>query len=83
MRPGGPLVKTARTVAHEALGALRREARARPEVKWRLTVSPDVATALAGGAAPALRSLEERFGRKVAIASDNGLNRERFEIGPV
>jgi ribonuclease G len=79
-RPGGALVKTTVTVAHEALRALRREARAQPGRKWRLTVAPDVAAALAGAAANALRALEERSGRKVVIESDPVLERDRFQI---
>jgi ribonuclease G len=79
-RPGGALIKTAVTVAHEALRALRREARAQPGRKWRLTVAPDVAAALAGAAANALRALEERFGRKVVIEPDPVLERDRFQI---
>ena len=80
--PGGPLVKTAVTVAHEALHALRREARAQPGRRWRLTVNPDVAAALAGGAATALRGLEQRFGREIVIEVDPGLDRVRFQIAP-
>jgi Rne/Rng family ribonuclease len=79
-RPGGPLVKTAVTVAYEALRALRNEARAQPGRRWCLTVSPDVAAALADGATAALRRLEERFGRAVAIEADPGLDRARFQI---
>ena len=79
-RPGGPLVKTAITIAHEAVGALRREARAQPGRSWRLTVSADVATALAGGAADALRALEDRLGRKVVIEAEPALERDRFQI---
>jgi Ribonuclease G/E len=82
-RPGGALVKTAVTVAHEALRALHRQARAQPGRSWRLTIAPDVAAALAGSAAPALQALERRFGRTVAIASDPGLDRDRFQIAPV
>ena len=82
-RPGGALVKTAVTVAHDVLRALRREARAQPGRKWRLTVAPDVAAALAGPTANALRALEERFGREIMVASDSSLARERFEITPV
>jgi Rne/Rng family ribonuclease len=82
-RPGGPLVKTAVTVAHEALRALQREARAQPGRRWRLTVSPDVAAALAGGAVTGLRALEERFGRTIVIETDPALGRDRFQIAPV
>ena len=81
-RPGGPLAKTAVTVAHEALRALRREARAQPGRRWRLTIAPVVAAALAGGAATALHALEQRFGRTVAIATDPGLDRDRFQVAP-
>jgi ribonuclease G len=82
-RSGGPLIKTAVTVAHEALRALRHEARIQPGPRWRLTVHPDVAAALAGGAAAALRALEQRFGRAVAIEADPRLDRVRFQIAPV
>jgi hypothetical protein len=38
---------------------------------------------LAGGATAALRALEERFGRQIAIETDPGLDRGRFQITPV
>jgi ribonuclease G len=78
--PRGGLVKTAVTVAHEALRAVSREARAQPGSRWRLTVNPDVAAVLAGRAATALRALEERFGRDIAIDAEPGLDRVRFQI---
>jgi ribonuclease G len=78
--PGGRLVKTAAAVAHQALRALSREARAQPGRRWRLTVNPDVAVALAGGAAVALSALEKRFGREIAIETDSGLDRVGFQI---
>jgi len=77
---GGPLVKTAVTVAHETLRALHREARTQPGRQWRLTVNPDVAAALANGAAAALRVLEQRFGRAIAIETHPGLDRLQFQI---
>jgi ribonuclease G len=82
-RPGGALVKTAATVAHEALRALRFEDRTQPGRRWRLTVNPDVAAALAGGAASALRAIEERFGRAIAIETDPSLGPDRFQITSV
>jgi ribonuclease G len=82
-RPGGALVKTAVTMAHEVLRALRREARAQPGRRWHLTVTPDVAAALAGVAAAALRAIEERFGRTIAIEADPSLGRDRFQITPL
>jgi len=80
--PGGALRKTAVTVAQEALRSLLREARAEPGQRWRLTVNPGVAAALAGGAAAPLRAIEKRFGRPIVIETDTGLDRERFQIAP-
>jgi ribonuclease G len=82
-RPGGALVKTAVTMAHEVLRALRREARAQPGRRWLLTVNPDVAAALAGVAASSLRAIEERFGRAIAIETDPSLGPDRFQITSV
>jgi ribonuclease G len=82
-RPGGALVKTAVAVAHEALRALRREARAQPGRNWRLVVAPDVAAALAGRAEPAVKEAEQRFARKIAIEADSGYDREQFQIIPL
>jgi ribonuclease G len=79
-RAGGALVKTAVTVAHEALRALRREARTQPGRQWRLTVSPEVANVLAGVAASAVQEAERRFARKILIEADAGYHRERFQI---
>ena len=79
-RPGGARVKTAVTVAHEALRALRRAARAQAGRQWRLTVAPGVAAALAGPAADAVRQAEQRFARNIAIEADPGHDRERFQI---
>jgi ribonuclease G len=82
-RSGGPLVKTAITVAHEALRALRREARAQPGRSWRLIIAPDVAAAFSIDTAAALHALEDRFGRKIAIEADSSTDRERFQITPI
>jgi ribonuclease G len=79
-RPGGALVKTAVTVSHEALRALRRAARAEPGRQWLLTVAPDVAAAFAGPTAEAVRHAEQRFVRSLAIEADPGCDRERFQI---
>jgi ribonuclease G len=79
-RRGGALVKTAVTVSHEALRALRREARAQPGRQWRLIVAPDVADALARLTADAVRQAKERFARNIAIEADPGYERERFQI---
>jgi ribonuclease G len=79
-RSGGALVKTAVTVSHEALRALRRAARAQPGRRWRVIVAPDIAAALAGAVADAVRQAEQRFARSIAIEADPGYDRERFQI---
>jgi ribonuclease G len=79
-RPGGALIKTAITVSHEALRALRRAARAESGRRWRITVAPEVAAALAGAAVEAVRQAEQRFARDIAIEADPGCERERFQI---
>jgi Rne/Rng family ribonuclease len=79
----GALVKTAVTIAHEALRALRREARAQPGRRWRLIVTGDVAAALADDAANAVRDAEQRFARGIAIETDSSYERERFQISPL
>jgi ribonuclease G len=65
--------KSATALAFEALRLLAREARARPAANWRLLVAPAVEAALRGPAAAALRSLEQRLGRTIAVAVDLGL----------
>jgi ribonuclease G len=82
-RPGGALTRSAVTMAHEVLRALRREARTQPGRQWRLTVNPDVGAALNGVAAAAFRALQERFGRAIVIETDRSLDRDRFQITPV
>jgi ribonuclease G len=79
-RSGSALVKTAVTVSHEALRALRRAARAQPGRRWRVTVAPEVAAALAGAAADAVRQAEQRFAPSIAIEADPSYQRERFQI---
>ncbi len=54
-------------LAHEALRHLAREARANPAANWRLTVPLAIEAALKGPAAAALRALEARLGRRVAL----------------
>ncbi len=81
-RPRGGLVKTPITVAYEALHALRRGARAQPGRRWRIIVAPDVAAALAGSAASAMRETERRFARELMIEAAPTQDRERFQIIP-
>jgi ribonuclease G len=79
-RPGGALVKTAITVSHEVLRAVRHAGRAQPGRQWRLTVAPDVAAALAGPVSEAVQQAEQRFARSIVIETDPGYDRERFQI---
>jgi Ribonuclease G/E len=81
-RSRGAPIKTSVTVAHEALRAVRLQARTRPGRRWCTTVSPDVAAVLAGRATT-LRMLEQRFGREIAIEANPSLDRVRFQIAPV
>ena len=80
-RAQGAFVKSAATLAFAALRAVLREARATPHGNWRLAVVPEVAAALAGPAAAALAELEQRLGRKLEIAAQPALDRERFQLG--
>lgn len=77
------LAKTALTVAHEALRAVRRAARAQPGCRWQLSAAPPVAAAFAGEAATAVHALEQRLGRKIAITADPSLGHDRFQIAPL
>ncbi len=67
-------------LAHEALRRVQREARMSPAAAWRLRVAPAIAAALHGSAAPALRMLENRLGRRIAIEPVDGL--DGFDIAP-
>ena len=75
--------KSAAALAFEALRALQREARAHPAANWRLSVNPGVEAALRGVAAEGLRSLEERLGRRIAIAGKAENDARPFDIAPV
>jgi Ribonuclease G/E len=76
----GVLVKSAVTIALEALRAVRRAARIEPGCCWSLVVAADVAAALSGPAAGARNALETRLARAVVVAAEPGRPRERFEI---
>jgi ribonuclease G len=78
---GSGLVKTAMTVALEALRALAREAETMPARALVLRVHPEVAAVLAGEAEPARRELESRLGRPIEIVATPGRARDGFDIG--
>jgi hypothetical protein len=77
----GTRAKQPIAVAHEALRRVSREARANPAATWRLGVSHAVEAMLRGPAAGALKALETRLGRPIAIEVAAG--RESFDIAPV
>jgi Ribonuclease G/E len=68
-------------LAYEALRRVMCEARANPAATWRICVSQPVDAALHGPAAGALKALETRLGRPIAIEITTG--REGFDIAPV
>jgi Ribonuclease G/E len=72
--------KSAAALGFAALRALYREARADPAANWRLVVAPAVAAALSGPAAAALRALETRLGRRVAVVVGAGGDISPFDI---
>ena len=65
-------------VAHEALRRVLREARANPASNWRLAVPREVEAALRGPAGAALKALESRLGRRIAI--ETSAAQEGFDI---
>jgi ribonuclease G len=81
MRAGGPPEKQPVTLAFDMLRAVQREARANPATVWLVRVSPEVAAALVGPAAAALRGLEARLGRDLPIETEPG--RGSFDIRPL
>ncbi|HUJ98568.1 MAG TPA: ribonuclease E/G, partial [Stellaceae bacterium] len=78
--PGGGLVKTALTVALEALRALAREAARTPPRVAVLRLHPEVAAALDGPARAARQELEQRLGRPIEVRGEPGRAREAFDI---
>jgi ribonuclease G len=79
-QPGGAPVKSALTVALEALRAAARQAAHHPARAPTLIVHPAVAAALADTAAAARRELESRLARPVAVVADPARGRETFDI---
>jgi ribonuclease G len=75
--------KSAVALAFAALRALHREARAIPAANWRLAVSRPVGAVLQGPAAAALRALETRLGRRVAVAVEAASEAPPFDIAPI
>ena len=77
LAPGNP-GKSPPTLAYEALRRLQLEARTRPAANWRLVVAPAIERALRGPAAAALKALEARLGRQIAIVP--GPDHDGFDI---
>jgi ribonuclease G len=72
--------KSSLALAFEALRLVQREARANPAADWLLVVSPAIEAALRGAAVAALRALEARLGREIAIAVEPSPDRSPFDI---
>ena len=79
LEPGG-IGKSSAALAFEALRLVQREARANPAADWLLVVSPVIEAALRGAAVAALRALEARLGREIAIAVGPSPDRSPFDI---
>lgn len=69
-RPGAASVKTALTVALDALRQLQRESRAAPGKRFGLLVHPEIATCLEREAGEARCDLETRLGHAVKIIAE-------------
>lgn len=81
MEPGsGRMRRRPVALAHDALRALWREARARPEANWTIRAAVSVVAALLGPAKPALQALETRLGRQIEIVE--GSADDGFDIAP-
>jgi ribonuclease G len=76
----GAPVKSALTIALEALRAAAREAAAQPGRTPVLIVHPEIAATLSAAAAPALRELAGRLACEVAVTVDPLRSREAFDI---
>ncbi len=68
------------SAAHRALDRLAREADAAPAERVSLSASPAIVGALHGPAGPALEAINNRFGRKFKIVTDDDLAADGFEI---
>jgi ribonuclease G len=79
LEPHG-LEKKSLALAFEALRLVQREARANPAADWLLVLTPPSEAALHGPAAAALRALEVRLGREIALAVEPRPDRPPFDI---
>ena len=80
LTPGSP-ARAPLTLAYEALRRLQREARANPAANWRLTAALEIEAMFRGPAAAALKAIETRLGRQIAILAEPG--RDGFDISRV
>jgi Ribonuclease G/E len=77
---GSGRAKTARTLAYEALRAVRRSAAAEPAARLVLRAAPAVVAALEGPAAAARAALEERLGRALALEAVGGDRPRDYDV---
>ena len=80
---GGGRVKSAVSVAHEALRTVAAAARATPAPAWRLVAAPAVVAALRGVAAPARAALDTRLGAPLALEEAPARGGEDYHVSPV
>ena len=76
----GGYVKTALTIALEALAMFERRVAAEPAGAPELRLHPAVAAILAAEAAPAVQVLESRIGRKIPVLAEPGRARDTVDI---
>ncbi|HYC15212.1 MAG TPA: ribonuclease E/G, partial [Stellaceae bacterium] len=76
----GGLVKTALTLALEALAAASRQAMAVPGRGLVLHLRPEIVSALEGEASPARAALERRLGRPLALVAEPAWALETLDI---
>jgi Ribonuclease G/E len=79
-RTEGGWLKSAETIALEALRLAAREAALRPPRAPTLVVHPEVAAALSTITATARRAFEAALARPLAIIADPTLRREAFDF---
>ena len=77
---GGAQRRQPLALAHQALRALLREARAQPGSGWIIRAPPSVVVALSGAASSALHALEDRLGRRIEIIE--AADERDFDIAP-
>jgi len=77
-----PPIRSAHTIALEALRQVLREAAAAPAAGFVLQTAPSVVEALEDVAAPARRDTESRLGSKIVLEPDSSCGPEEYDVRP-